>query len=260
MAGLTYDTYVAQLAELAVVPLVAGSPATTVDADFNAIIPSAIEYAEARICKNLDLLSAVVAGTALLTASNPQLSLPFATTGGNFITIQDINVITPVSAVIPNNGTRNPLLPVSKEFLQYTWQSATGAAVPQYFAMQGGNISALNQGGTGWVLNFGPWPDQNYTVEILGTIRPAALAPTGNTTTFISTFYPSLMLMASMIYVAGYQRNFGKQSDDPTMALSYEQQYKALLEGGIIEEARKKFAASAWTAMSPSPVATPGRE
>ena len=259
MAGLTYDTFVTQLAELAVVPLAAGSPVATLDADFNTIIPSAIEYAEARICKDLDLLSTTVAATSLLTASNPQLSLSFATTGGNFITIQDINVITPVSATIPNNGTRNPVLPVSKEFLQYTWQSATGSTVPQYFAMQGGNISANNQGGTGWILNFGPWPDQNYTIEILGTIRPSALAPTVNTTTFISTFYPTLMLMASMIYVSGFQRNFGKQSDDPTMALSYEQQYKVLLDSSAVEEARKKFAASAWTAMSPAPVATPGR-
>jgi hypothetical protein len=65
--------------------------------------------------------------------------------------------------------------------------------------------------------------------------------------------------MASMIFVSGYQRNFGRQSDDPAMSQSYESQYQALLRGATVEEYRKKFAASGWTSISPSPVATPGR-
>jgi hypothetical protein len=65
--------------------------------------------------------------------------------------------------------------------------------------------------------------------------------------------------MASMIYVSGYQRNFGRANDDPQMAVSYEGQYKALMQGAMIEEARKKFQSSGWTSMSPSPVATPTR-
>jgi hypothetical protein len=256
MAGLTYNTFVTQLAELAVVPVVVGSnPVTTVDSDFNTIIPEAIEYAEQRICRDLDLLSTVVSTTATLTASASQLSLPYATTGGNFITIQNINVITPVSATVPDNGTRNPVLPVTKEFLQYTWPSSTGATVPDYFAIQGGNVSSLNSGGTGFIVNFGPWPDMAYTAEIIGTIRPATLSSTNNVT-FISQFFPSMMLMAAMIYVSGYQRNFGKQSDDPAMAQSYESQYQTLLKGALMEEYRKKFAAYEWTSASPSPVAT----
>jgi hypothetical protein len=67
------------------------------------------------------------------------------------------------------------------------------------------------------------------------------------------------MIMASMVYVSAYQRNFGRQSDDPAMAQSYEGQYQALLKGAAVEEARKKFEASGWSSQSPSPVATPSR-
>lgn len=259
MAGLTYNTFVTQLAELAVVPLTVGvTPVTTQDSDFNAVIPSAIEYAENRICRDLDLLSTVVASTATLTPSVPQLVIAYATTGGNWITIQNINVITPSGTVTPNSGTRNPVLPVSKEFLQYTWPSATGAGIPLYFCLQGGDATALGQGATSWTINLGPWPDSAYTVELIGTIRPATLSST-NPVTFISTFLADLMLQAAMIFISGYQRNFGKQSDDPAMALSYETQYQTLLKGATGEEYRKKFAADAWTSMSSSPVATQGR-
>ena len=65
--------------------------------------------------------------------------------------------------------------------------------------------------------------------------------------------------MASMIYISAFQRNFGRQSDDPQMAQSYESQYQALLKGGMVEEYRKKFEAGGWTSMSPAVVASPTR-
>jgi hypothetical protein len=65
--------------------------------------------------------------------------------------------------------------------------------------------------------------------------------------------------MASMVYISAYQRNFGRQSDDPSMAVSYESQYQALVKSATVEEFRKKFAAGGWSSMSPAVVATPGR-
>ena len=65
--------------------------------------------------------------------------------------------------------------------------------------------------------------------------------------------------MASMIFISAYQRDFGRQSDDPQMAMSYEAQYNALLKGATVEEFRKKFESVGWTSMSPSPVAAPTR-
>ena len=105
---------------------------------------------------------------------------------------------------------------------------------------------------------MGPFPDNNYYVEIVGTYRPASLSST-NTTTYISLYLPDVMVMASMIYISGYQRNFGRQSDDPAMAQSYESQYQVLLKGAMVEEFRKKFESSGWTSQIPSPVASPSR-
>jgi hypothetical protein len=236
MTGLTYAAYKTALATLSVVP--------ETDPNWLSILPDAIEYAELRIYRDLDLLSTVATDDSFsTTASTSRVSL----TEGTFVTLQNVNVITPVGTSDPDLGTRVPLLPVSKEYIQYSWPSAATAGVPKYFAM----IDERT-------FSFGPWPDGAYTLEIIGTIRPATLSDV-NTTTFISQYLPDIFLMASMVFISGYQRNFGRQSDDPQMAQSYEAQYNALLKGATVEEFRKKFAASAWTSMSPSPVATPGR-
>ena len=73
--------------------------------------------------------------------------------------------------------------------------------------------------------------------------------------------YPDLLIMASMIYVSLYQRNFSAAAgaNDPMMAGSYEAQYQTLLKGAVELENRKKFRGSAWSSQSQSPVATPNR-
>ena len=80
-----------------------------------------------------------------------------------------------------------------------------------------------------------------------------------NQTTFISQYLPDLLIMASMVYISAYQRNFGRQSDDPQMAQSYESQYQTLLKSAAVEEARKKFEGPGWTSQSPSPISSPTR-
>jgi len=234
--GLTYTTYKTQIATLAVV--------AETDANFLAILPQTITYAENRMCRDLDFLSTVASSTAYsLAAGNRNLTVP----AGAFVTIQEANVLLPAGATDPDISTRVALLPTTKEFLNTVYTSISGASVPQYFAM-------FNQSS----MVVGPWPDNNYTVEIIGTQRPASLSA-DNTETFISLYLPDLFIMASMIYISGYQRNFGRQSDDPSMAQSYESQYKALLSGAMIEEARKKFQSGAWSSMSPALAATSTR-
>ena len=51
------------------------------------------------------------------------------------------------------------------------------------------------------------------------------------------------MKAASAIFLMGYQRDFGAQSDDPAAAQSWENQYEKLLMGANAEEMRRKFAA-----------------
>jgi hypothetical protein len=125
--------------------------------------------------------------------------------------------------------------------------SSTYTGQPQYFAPFNDNLFLV-----------GPFSDATYFVEIVGTYRPASLSAT-NPTTFISLYLPDVFIMASMIYISAYQRNFGRQSDDPQMAQSYESQYQALLKGATVEEARKKYEAAGWSSQSPSVVASPTR-
>lgn len=234
--GLTYSTYKTQIATMAVVE--------ETDPNFLTILPMAIDYAELRICRDVDFLFTSESNSNYsLTANNRQISIP----QGTFVVTEQINVITPAGTVDPEAGTRNPLLPTTKEFLDAVYGSSSSAGLPKYYAPFNDNLFLV-----------GPFPDQNYRVEIVGTVRPAPLTEI-NDTTFISTYLPDLFLMASMIYITGYQRNWGAQAGDPQMAQSYEQQYQTLLKGAVVEEARKKYEGPAWTSQSPSPVATPTR-
>jgi hypothetical protein len=141
------------------------------------------------------------------------------------------------------------MLPTTKEFLDAVYGSSApiNRGIPQYFVPFNENLYL-----------FGPVPDLDYAVEIVGTFRPNSLSAT-NTTTFISLYLPDLMIMASMIYISGFQRNFGRLNDDPQMAVTYESQYKTLLQSAVVEEARKSFEASGWTSQPASPAATPTR-
>ena len=235
--GLTYSEYVDEIATLAVVP--------TNDPNFVEILPQMITYAENRIYRDLDLLETVTAISSYATTLNGRtVTFPIA----DFITVQEVNVITPAGTTVPNNGTRVPLLPATKEWMNYVYPSSASAAEPDYFAMFDQNTIIL-----------GPWPNNTYTVEVVGTFRPDSLSAS-NTSTFVSLYLPDLMIMASMIYISAFQRNFiSAAANDPQMPVNYETQYQTLMKGAMVEEARKKFQSAGWTAMSPSPVATPTR-
>lgn len=236
--GLDYPGYVAQIATMAVVQ--------STDTNFQTILPQMVTYAENRIYRDLDLLSTVASLTNYtITAGSRTLTIP----AGTVVTTQQMNIITPAGTSNPEAGVRNPCLPVTKEFLDMVYgdSSSSARALPQYYAPFQDTT-----------YYFGPFADQTYTVEIVGTIRPASLSST-NPTTFISSYLPDLFIMASMIYVSAYQRNFGVVNNDPAMAMTYEAAYENLLKTAIVEETRKKYSGPGWTSESPTPVASPSR-
>jgi len=243
--GLSYNgavagtnSYVQQIATMAVVE--------ANNADYLIILPQMITYAENRIYRDLDFLFTSISTTAYgLTAGNRQITVP----AGTFVVPEQINLITPSGTSDPDAGTRVPLLPTTKEFLDQVYGSGLSAnrGQPKYFAPFGD-----------FTFLVGPYPSVNYTCEIIATYRPDSLSST-NQTTFISLYLPDLFIMASMIYISAYQRNFGRANDDPQMAVTYEGQYQALLKSAMMEENRKKFEAAAWSSQSPSVVATPTR-
>lgn len=258
---LTYNGYVTQIATMAVVGYTtvtnssSNSITVGVDSAFNVIIPQMLNYAELRIQRDLDLLPSTTVNTAYsLTTGNNQISI----SSNDFVTVQTISLTSGTAS--------NPLLPASKEFLQNVYNDSSITGEPAYFAMYGGDAST--GGNTYNNIIVGPYPDANYPLTITGTVRLQTLYPTlggdgyptlGTGNTFISVNLPDMLIMASMIYISAFQRNFGRESDDPAMAQSYEAQYQVLRQGAISEEYRKKFEGSAWSSDSTSPAATPTR-
>lgn len=220
----------------------AGAPSAISDPFFTEMLPSMIDYAELRMQREIDFLANVTGDASkAFTANARLLALPASP---YFIAIQSVNVITPASTA-PNSGARNPLLPVTTDFLDAVYSSAVGAALPKYFAM------LSNQS-----LVVGPWPDQAYTVEFKGTTRQPPLYTLGaGGANFLSQQLPDLLMAAAMVFASGYMRNFGAQADDPKMAQSWETQYQTLMKGADVEEARVKMRLTQTS--SPSPPANP---
>jgi hypothetical protein len=260
--ALSYNLYVTQIATMAVLQqtlLTTGtspnSLVTSSDPNFQAIIPQMLNYAELRIQRDLDFLATQTASSSYtLTSSSNTLSVPTT----DFVTVQTIYINN-------NSGGENTLTPVSKEFIRNVYGSSSYTAIPQYFAVYGNDFLTTSAGPTNQIILFGPWPNTTYTATVTGTTRQPTLnnfasSGTADTVyTFISQNLPDLLIMASMIYISAYQRNFGRESDDPAMAQSYENQYNLLLKGATVEEARKKFQAGGWTSYSPAIVASPTR-
>ena len=228
--SMDYTSYVNSLCNIMAI--------TSTTTQFQTVLPNIIDYAEQRMYRELDLLNTVVQNSSLtLSANNRNFTLPTNSPNSNFITVQSINVITPAGTV-PSSGQRNQLQPVSRDYLYTVWNSLSGAGVPQYFAM----IDQFN-------IIVGPWPNANYNIEVIGTIRPQPLSAT-NPTTFLTQYLPDAFLSASMIFATGYQRDFGSQSDNPQQGQSWENQYQLLMQSAMAEELRKKFSGPGWTAYS----------
>lgn len=250
--ALTYNGYVTQVAQMAVVNVSTVGGIVTGDASFQAIISQMLNYAELRIQRDCDLLPSLTSRSYALTAGSNILAISV----NDFVTVQTVSYTSGTSTT--------PLLSVSKEFIQNLWPDSSVQGPPQHFAMFGGD--AGTGGNTLTNILIGPYPDQNYPTPITGTIRLPTLynfsdnsSDAVTATTFISTWLPDLLIMASMIYISAFQRNFGRLSDDPAMSMTYESQYQTLLKGAVVEEARKRFAAGAWASEGPTTLATPSR-
>ena len=242
--GLSYDgtvagttSYIGQISTMAVVD--------PTDTAFLTILPQMITYAENRIYRDVDFLFTSISTTAYgCTVGSRIIAVPT----GTFVVPEQINVLTPAGTTNPDLGTRVPLLPTTKEYLDAVWGASSSTGVPKYFVPF-----------DDYTFLIGPYPDAAYKVEIVGTYRPESMSAT-NKTTFISLYLPDVFIMASMIYISAYQRNFSSASgNDPQMPVTYETQYQTLLKSALSEENRKKFEAAAWSSQSPSTSATPTR-
>lgn len=230
--SLNYDSYISQLANLMAV--------SSANAEFQIFIPGCIDYAEQRIYRELDPLIVQVTDTTSVSSGNRNLSTP--TNLGDYITVDSINIITPVTA-LSSNGTRNPLIPTAPEVIDALYPSGqTITGVPIYYAMRDQDLVIL-----------GPAPDAAYQAEFIGIQRPMALS-SANSSTFLTQYCPDLFMAASMVFASGYMRDFGAQADNPQQSQSWENQYQLLFKSAAMEQARAKWEGPGWTSQPPAPV------
>lgn len=246
---MNYSDYVTALQTLLVIQDASGL------ANLTAILPRMIEYAELRMYRDpdLDFLATRTSDISAQTASgNRDVAIP-----SQFIVIEQVNIILPSGVQPPAFGAKRvPLLRTSQSFLDQIWPVDSDVATPAPFENYFSVYNEQETAPTPSRIRIAPTPDNSYYVEFRGTFRPAALSPT-NTTTFLTQYMPDLFLAASMVFGAGYQRDFGAQSEDPQMSLSWERLYTGSKDGAAVEEARKKSTSYNWGANSPPKLAMP---
>ncbi len=248
----TYASFQAALALEMIIP-----NANVLDPNFIAILPTIIDYAEQRCYRELDCIHAEVSQHFPMTAYVRSQSFAVANAimppaGAQQILLPErVLILPPTWAPTPSPTGAPPTtgyqtaLPATIDFIDEVFAGVFPApgpfGVPRYFALR-----------DDVTLTFGPGPDQTYFFQIQGKARPIPLyqAPPadGTQTTFLTTVLPDLFLAAAMVSAAGYRHNFGSQSDDPKMAVSWEAQYNELLGSAKNEETRKRFLG--WSGMA----------
>ena len=254
---LSYNAYIQTGAGMAVYQAAeTGGVYAFSDAPPQLQVPMMLNYSELRIQRDLDLLPSQTSNQYTLNAGTNILSLPI----DDFLTVQTFRWVQISNGTVVNSGTCTP---VSKEFLQNVYGGIATSGPPQYYAMVGDDFG--DGADTFNNVMFGPYANYPYTIEVTGTIRIpslyqyASMGVADTSYTYISAYYPDMLVMASMVYISAFQRNFSATSDSQEMGATYEKQYQALRLGAIAEENRKKGEGSGWSAYSTPVSATPTR-
>lgn len=230
------------LGDLLVVPITnAASQTPSSNTDFNNFLPRITEDAEQRIRRELDFINTrTTNSTVTLSITSRQNTLP-----SQIIVLEAANFITPASTQ-PSGGTRNSLFVVDMDVIDAIWpQELSQQQAPEYLAQ-------LND----TTIVVAPTPDQAYVLECRGRFMPIPISAS-NATTYVSLNYPDLLLFACMVVATGYQRDFGAQSDDPKMAISWESQYQIAKTSAMEEEQRRKSQAPNWSPYQQTPQSAP---
>lgn len=225
--SLNYFTFVQRFADLS----------GTLKSDVNPtlLVPAAIDYAENRILRELNLIAAQVTDNTV-SCSTSTRTVSLSTSVGTFITVQEVNVITPSSLTITTGGTRNKLAPAALNWVNFLYPAEVASSVsdlPTLFALKDDTSIVV-----------GTAPGSPYHLEIIGVVRPSQLT-TSNSSTFISKVYPDLLVAASMVYTCGYIKDKGLAtpvSGDITAAGAYwEGEYQKLYKSALAEDVRTKY-------------------
>lgn len=218
--------------------------------DFQAILPNAIAFADNKMYREFTFLAARTQDASLTFSGNTRtLALQNMTT--IVIVPEGVAMISPVGA-IPALGTRTQFYAASLDVIDMFWPTESLTLDPRttenrYWVMQNNNTIVV-----------GPTPNAAWSAEITGLFQPAPISAT-TPTTYLYTVYPTAYQAACMIYITGWMRNFGAQSDNPKLALSWEDVYMKEAASIKAEEDRRRGAGVGWSANMPTPLASPPR-
>ncbi len=229
--------------------------------DFTLSIPNFVQNAELRIYRELDFLSTRGQNTTLtFTPGNRILAFDGMTgqTVNGFpvypsypIVVQGLAAILPGPGQMPGpvnplTGVRVRFLLTSVDWIDSVWPTESVVSPPgqpvAYYAMLDHKTAIV-----------APTPDQAYMAEVTGTWRPAPMSAT-NPETYLGDYLWDLFFSACMVEAAGWMRDYGMQSDDPKMAMSWEARYQSNVKNAMEEEQRRKGSDPGWQPFSPTPL------
>lgn len=250
--------------------VLAAIPQNSEDGNYEKILPAAFAYADGRIYRELNFLATDIYMFQPLIANAREVAL-----SPDVLTVRSVSVLTPAGDAT-NNSRRHHLERITPEALDMFWpQSSFKRGLPKKFTVAGVRTAhALlpnpNPPTTqplppifqperfNYFLRVMPTPDRAYTAEVYGGVQPLPLSQ-NNPETYLSLQYAELFIACCMVFITGYQRDYGAQADDPQRAVSWEGQYTKLRDGVVLETAMQRSEGPSWTALSPAPVANQPR-
>jgi hypothetical protein len=236
---------------------------------FTALAPRCIEFAELAMYRDpdLDFLATRCSDASQLT-TNGVRSVPIPTNitvagfSGTFVVIEGAALVTPANTK-PFAGSRLPLTPTSRAFIDRMWPMESQAQAPvdyeTYYAVYSQQENAPSDPDEAdpnipSAILIGPTPNDTFYVEFTGTGRPNPLSA-ANPTTFLTTYLPDLFLLKSMEWVCLYQRDIGQNANIPGSAEYYANKYEEGKRSASVEIARQKGLSNGGTSFPPVPAA-----
>lgn len=221
-----YATFTARLRSLLVV---SGD-----DTDWISFLPAIVEAAELRILRDLDPL---IQRTYALS----QFATDFDIAGNALVAVPDDMLICRwVAIFLPSSSQqqRFPLLRREETWMNDYWPDRGQTGIPAFYCLLSDSMMLV-----------APTPNSPFIIEMGYVARPTLLS-SFNQQSWVSTWYPDLLLYAAAVIGAGYIKNYGAGSDDPQQAMYWEARYQDGLGKGQVEEKRRR--GQEWSDVSPS--------
>lgn len=214
--------------------------------DFLNSLPQFSQYAEARMYKEMIFLATrTTEESSQFVTGNAYLPLDILQ--NPIIVVEGLAAITPVGST-SETGTRWEFDPVSLDMVDLCFPTSSTTSAPtdaataiRYWAMYDNHT-----------VKYGPTMDADYTASVTGIFTPTPLSEDENPDTYLTLNWMPQFIACSMISVTGWMRNYGAQSDDPKMSLSWEQQYQSLSQSMLLEEQRRRGSSTGWSPMGPT--------